>query len=114
MGNDVKLRLIIQEEVESYMKNHLADIAKHYSTEMTNENGNSSVKQSGNGIVYVDNTGIAYALALFFYHFMAEQYKTDIDLEDILSKLNEHTSENRRMFEEVIQSVSSKDPENRR
>ncbi|SDM29648.1 hypothetical protein [Sediminibacillus halophilus] len=106
MGNDAKLRSIIQEEVESYMKNHLADIAKNYSTELSNENGNSSVKQSGNGIVYVDNTGIAYALALFFYHFMADQYKTDINLEDILSKLNEHTSENRKMFEEVIQSIS--------
>ncbi|MBO8155515.1 MAG: hypothetical protein H0Z32_03545 [Bacillaceae bacterium] len=100
------LRALIQKEIDHYFRNHMEDLAKHFTAELTNENGNSSVKQSGNGIVYVDNTGIAYAMALFFYHFMSDQFQKNINLEDILARLDEHIGENRKMFEEAIQSLT--------
>ncbi|WP_188206081.1 hypothetical protein [Alkalibacillus aidingensis] len=102
MESEARLREIIKEELDHYMENQMAEMAKRFSTELINENGNSSVKQSGNGFVYVDNTGIAYALTLFFYQFMSEQYQQDIHLDQILTRLDQHVSENRKMFEDVI------------
>lgn len=106
MEHETDLRALIREELDSYMKDHLLEIAKNFSSVLTNENGNSSIKQSGNGFVYVDNTGIAYALTLFFYHFMSKENQQNINLDEILARLDAHIGDNRRMFEETIQSLT--------
>ncbi|AKG34856.1 hypothetical protein [Paenibacillus durus] len=73
--------------------------------DLKNENGNASVKQSGNGIVYVDNTGIAYAMVLFYYHFMDEEHKKAMNIDEILGRLDGIISENRKTFTDVIESL---------
>ncbi|WP_117169781.1 hypothetical protein [Paraliobacillus sediminis] len=105
MEYETELRALVKEELEDYMQNQFRDLAKNVTTDLTNENGNSSIKQSGNGFVYVDNTGIAYALSLFFYHFMSEEGKQNIHIDQILAKLDDHIGDNRKMFEATIQSL---------
>ncbi|ENH96273.1 hypothetical protein J416_11662 [Gracilibacillus halophilus YIM-C55.5] len=104
MAKETELRSMIQEELDHYMKNHIGELAKHFATELTNENGNSSIRKSGNGIVYIDNTGIAYAMTLFFYYTMNEEQQNNIDLHQILSSLQDHVAHNRQSFEETMQS----------
>ncbi|MGP4039454.1 hypothetical protein ACTWP4_06010 [Gracilibacillus sp. D59] len=109
MEHENELRALIKEELDHYMQNHFSELVKHFTTELINENGNSSVKQSGNGFVYVDNTGIAYALTLFFYHFMSENSQQHINLDQILARLDKHIDDNRKMFEDTIQSLKDSD-----
>ena len=105
MEKESELRALIKEELDHYMQNHFSELVKYFTTELTNENGNSSIKQSGNGFVYVDNTGIAYAMTLFFYHFMSRDNQQNINLDQILERLDEHIGDNRKMFEDTIQSL---------
>lgn len=105
MEGETELRALIKEELDDYMQSHFKELLKSFKTELTNENGNSNIKQSGNGIVYVDNTGIAYALTLFFYHFMSKDNQEHINLDQILARLDDHIGDNRKMFEDTIQSL---------
>jgi hypothetical protein len=102
--NNHELEELVDSMVEKSLKKHLDEMLGMMSAEIKNENGNASIKQSGNGIVYVDNTGIAYAFILFYQYFMKEKIK-DTDFDQMLDKLNNIVDDNRNSFKEVIEGM---------
>jgi hypothetical protein len=99
--NETELKQLIENAVARYVKQY----AENFTAELRNENGNSTVKQSGNGIVYVDNTGIAYAMILFYFHFMPEEYREKMNIDVLFKRLDGIMGENRKIFTETIQSL---------
>lgn len=93
-----QLKAVVDQMVQDSLKKHME---KYVHTDVKAENGNASVKHSGNGIVYVDNTGIAYAFMLFYQYFMKDQLG-EKDFNDLLDRLNEIIDDNRKAFKEVI------------
>lgn len=77
--------------------------------DLKNENGNSTVKQSGNGIVYVDNTGIAYALVLFYHQIMSQHYKQTVNIDEILNRLDGLINGNRQVFVDLVNELKPND-----
>lgn len=91
----------VEKMIEHSIDEHIKELSNTITTQLTNENGNASIKQSGNGIVYVDNTGIAYAFILFYQHFMKTNHNED-DVEGLLEKLEKLIEGNRSTFKEYI------------
>ncbi|MCP8615997.1 hypothetical protein [Salirhabdus salicampi] len=98
---------LIEDRVREYVDQMLGPITN----DLRNENGNSTVKQSGNGIVYVDNTGIAYALVLFFQYMIGDKMKTNLDAETLMTRLEKQMEDNRNMFEGLIKSLQNGEKE---
>jgi hypothetical protein len=94
---------MIENLVSKYVKQYTEQFLGQTTAELRNENGNATIRQSGNGIVYVDNTGIAYAMVLFYYHFMPKEYRKEIDIENILQRLDGIIGENRKIFTDAVQ-----------
>ncbi|MGP7819782.1 hypothetical protein [Niallia sp. 01092] len=92
------LQDIVDKMVQESLKKHFE---KYLHTDIKNENGNASIKHSGNGIVYVDNTGIAYAFMLFYQYFMKDQLG-EKDFNDLLDKLDKIINDNRNAFVDVM------------
>ncbi|SER75991.1 hypothetical protein SAMN04487944_109152 [Gracilibacillus ureilyticus] len=88
---------MVKESLDKYFK-------EFWQAEIINENGNSSVKQSGNGIVYVDNTGIAYAFMLFYQYFMKDQLDNS-QFNQLLQKLDKVIVDNRNEFKKAMQDL---------
>lgn len=105
--NKNEVEQLVEKIVSHHMKQYAENFTGKLMADITTENGNSMIKQSGNGIVYVDNTGIAYAMILFYYHLMDEENRTGINIDGILSRLDGIISENRKTFTDVIQSLKN-------
>lgn len=93
-----ELQALVDEMVQDSLKRHLESYVR---ADIKAENGNASVKQSGNGIVYVDNTGIAYAFMLFYQFFMKDQLG-EADFNELLDRLDGIIKDNRKEFNDVI------------
>jgi hypothetical protein len=91
----------VEKMIEHSIDKHIKELSNTITTQLTNENGNASIKQSGNGIVYVDNTGIAYAFILFYQHFMKTTNNED-DVKALFEKLEKLIEGNRTTFQEYI------------
>ncbi|QED49081.1 hypothetical protein [Cytobacillus dafuensis] len=91
----------VEKMIEHSIDKRINDLSNTVSAKLTNENGNASIKQSGNGIVYVDNTGIAYAFILFYQHFMKTTENKD-DMNGLLEKLEKLIEDNRSTFKDYI------------
>jgi hypothetical protein len=95
-------------QVEQMINHSIDERIKEFSntmnTQLTNENGNASIKQSGNGIVYVDNTGIAYAFILFYQYFM-KTTNNEADVTELLDKLEKLIAGNRGSFQEYVKEL---------
>jgi uncharacterized membrane protein YgaE (UPF0421/DUF939 family) len=99
------IKEIVAKQIEQQMKEFVTKITN----ETINENGNSSIKNSGNGFVYVDNTGIAYAMILFYKQFIENQNVDSNSYDSILEKLENLITENRKLFKEMIKPKDSGD-----
>jgi hypothetical protein len=100
---------LMERVVEEKMDKYFARLSKSQITEVSNENGTASILKSGNSIVYIDNSGIAYAMLLFFYHTMSDKEKEAIKVEGILRNIEEKMANNRMKFEELINSLKEQD-----
>lgn len=98
--------MLIKEMVEKHVKKYLEQIENNFSAELKNENGNASVKQSGNSIVYIDNTGIAYAMLLFYQYFIKKN-DDKIDIDSLFIRLDALLDENRKPLKDLIKSFNS-------
>lgn len=96
---------LIKELVENHVQKYLEQIENNFTAELINENGNASVKQSGNGIVYIDNTGIAYAMLLFYQHFIRKS-DDEMDVESLFDRLDALLDENRKSFKDLIRTLN--------
>ncbi|OCA86594.1 hypothetical protein [Bacillus sp. FJAT-27986] len=97
---------LIKDMVEEQVKQYFEQIENNFSAVLKNENGNASVKQSGNGIVYIDNTGIAYAMILFYQYFIGKN-DDKIDIDSLFIRLDALLDENRKSFKDLIKSINS-------
>ena len=110
MGEQEKELLFkIEKIIDEKISNYLNRLTKESTTEINNENGTASILKSGNSIVYIDNSGIAYAMLLFFYQMMSEKEQKGINIDDLLGKIEERMSKNRRGFEELLSSINDKE-----
>lgn len=91
---------VVDEKLEKYFNQ-----IKQSSTEISNLNGTASIIKSGNSIVYIDNSGTAYAMLLVFNQMMNEKEQKNMNIDEVLSKMEERMSRNRKNFEELISSL---------
>ena len=92
----------LERMIEKSIKKYMDDFLLNLPMEIINENGNSSIKQSGNSIVYVDNTGIAYVLLLFHQFFMKD-HLDEKEYKNLLNKIEKMMEENRKTFKKAIE-----------
>ncbi|MGM9986178.1 MAG: hypothetical protein ACI35O_03015 [Bacillaceae bacterium] len=97
---------IIKDIVAEEIQKHIEKIENKFSAELKNENGNASIKQSGNGIVYIDNTGIAYAMLLFYQYFIGKD-DDKVDVDSLFKRLDSLLEENRNTFKDLIKSLNN-------
>lgn len=98
---EIKLEKHIQEINQLIIQNVVS--AQHY---LTNENGNSSIKDSGNAIgniTIIDNTAIVHLMILFL-QYMNTSEKPDY-LDNMLIRLEKMTEENRKQYTGIAQSL---------
>ncbi|MBE4909428.1 hypothetical protein IMZ08_15355 [Bacillus luteolus] len=101
---ELEMIQLFEKVVDEKLEKHFNQL-KQSTTEISNANGTASILKSGNSIVYIDNSGIAYAMLLFFYQMMNEKDQKNLDMNEVLSKIEERMSKNRKSFEELISSV---------
>ncbi|MEN2766683.1 hypothetical protein [Ornithinibacillus xuwenensis] len=94
----------IEQLVENSVHKYLDDVLGNLAMDIKNENARSSIKQSGNGIVYIDNSGIAFAFLLFFRYFMKDQINEE-DFQDLQSKIETLMEGNRNSFVQALNSL---------
>lgn len=98
------LEQLIDQYVKKSVKKYVDEMVNNTSMDIRTENGNASIKQSGNGFVYVDNTGIAYAFMLFYKYMMKEQSE-DKHYDELLKDLEKLIVENRKTYTDAINEL---------
>lgn len=98
------LEHLIDQYVKKSIKKYLDEMVINSSMDIRTENGNASIKQSGNGFVYVDNTGIAYAFMLF-YKYMMKDHSEDKHYDELLRDLEKLIKDNRKTYTDAINEL---------
>nr|WP_106779292.1 hypothetical protein [Lysinibacillus timonensis] len=101
-----ELEQLIDQYVHKSIKKYIDEIVNNTSVDIRTENGNASIKQSGNGFVYVDNTGIAYAFMLFYKYMMKDQSE-DKHYEELLRDLEKLINDNRKTYTDAIKDLQN-------
>ncbi|MER1987576.1 MAG: hypothetical protein ABS948_16985 [Solibacillus sp.] len=99
-----ELEQLIDHYVKKSIDKYKDELVHNTSMDIRTENGNASIKQSGNSLVYVDNTGIAYAFMLFYKYMVKDQ--SDVKhYDELIKDLEKLIIDNRKTYMDALNEL---------